>query len=133
MQQHTPILILGAGLAGLTLAWRLKQHNIDATILEARDRIGGRIHTLYPEGQAPQEMGATWLGRKHTALVRLLQELGLSTFQQELSDRAIYEPISTSPPQLVQLPPNNDPSYRIAGGTAQLIQRAGQPAGYRTN
>lgn len=120
MKQHD-LIIIGAGLSGLTLAYLLQQQGVDYLILEARERPGGRIHTIYREGEAPLEMGATWLGKKHTALTGLLEELGLSIFSQLLGTQAIYEPISTSPPQLVQLPPNDEPSYRIAGGTSQLI------------
>ena len=116
------LLIVGAGLTGLSIAYLLREHKeFEITILEARDRLGGRIHTLYQEKQAPLEMGATWLGAKHTQLNELLHRLGLETFIQELGLQAIYEPLSLSPPQLVQLPPNSDPSFRIKGGTASLI------------
>ena len=115
------VIIIGAGLTGLTLAYYLKKHNVEAIVLEARSRIGGRIHTLYTKDCAPVELGATWLGKKHTALNALLKELELSTFVQILGSTAIYEPISTSPPQLVQLPPNDDPSFRIKGGSSLLI------------
>lgn len=115
------VVIIGAGLTGLTLAYYLKKHNVDTVVLEARSRIGGRIHTLYTDQFAPVELGATWLGKKHTSLSALLKELGLSTFVQILGSTAIYEPISTSPPQLVQLPPNDEPSFRIKGGSSLLI------------
>jgi monoamine oxidase len=117
------IVILGAGLTALNLAYQLKKQNIDATLLEARDRIGGRIHTLKMENQAPMELGATWLGKKHTALIALLQELELPIFEQKQGPLAIYESMSTSPPQLVQLPPNPEPTYRIVGGTSTLIEK----------
>ncbi len=120
-QKETNILIIGAGLTGLTLAYRLRKTGLSAHILEARNRIGGRIETLRKEDIAPLEMGATWLGKKHTALVALLDELQLDVFEQKLGDRAIYEPISTSPPQLVQLPPNDAPSFRIQHGSDVLI------------
>jgi len=120
--QKTSIIIIGAGLSGLCLAYKLKKAGKEAIILEARARIGGRILTRYQEGSAPIELGATWLGRKHHHLTDLLEELDLKVFAQVLGDRAIYEPISTSPPQLVQLPPNDEPSYRIAGGSSQLIE-----------
>lgn len=68
-------------------------------------------------------MGATWLGRKHTYLTALLEELNINTFEQEIGSRAIFHPVSTSPPYLSQLPENNDPSYRIRGGTSALIKR----------
>ena len=115
------IIIIGAGLTGLTIAHQLKKSNIDSTLLEARTRTGGRIYTRYEDAEPPLEMGATWLGKKHHNLISLIKELGLEIFIQRLGDTAIYEPISTSPPQLVQLPPNDEPSYRIKGGTHELI------------
>jgi monoamine oxidase len=118
---ESDIIIIGAGLTGLTIAYLLRHQNLSVHIIEARGRIGGRIHTKYNENLAPQEMGATWLGKKHSDLIALLQELNVGIFKQELSNSAIYEPISTSPPQLVTLPPNDDPSYRIQGGTTSLI------------
>ncbi len=118
---NSDITIIGGGLAGLTLAHLLKEKNVSVNILEARTRLGGRIYTKDNTPNAPQEMGATWLGKKHEALASLLKSLELGVFVQTLSDTAIYEPISTSPPQLVSLPPNNDPSYRIQGGSSRLI------------
>ncbi len=117
----TPILIIGAGLSGLTLAYLLEQRGKEYLVIEARDRTGGRILTSRPEGGAPLELGATWLGKKHDRLVALLARLGLDTFEQLTGGRAIYEAISTSPPQVVQLPHNDEPSFRIAGGSDALI------------
>lgn len=68
-------------------------------------------------------MGATWLGRKHTSLTTLLEELSIDIFEQEIGRRAIFHPVSTSPPYISQLPENNDPSYRIRGGTSALINK----------
>ena len=118
----TDILIIGAGLTGLTIAYLLRKHHQSVTVIEARSRLGGRIYTKYQHDLAPLEMGATWFGKKHTALVNLLAELEVGNFEQELGDKAIYEAISTSPPQLVSLPPNDNPSYRIQGGTTTLIE-----------
>lgn len=120
-KEHSSIVIIGAGLTGLTTAYLLKKEGISATVIEARDRLGGRIHTKYLDGGSI-EMGATWLGKKHVQLTELLKELGLEIFEQFMDERAIYEHMSFSAPQLVQLPPNPDPSFRIKGGTSQLIQ-----------
>ncbi|MEM1357994.1 MAG: FAD-dependent oxidoreductase, partial [Bacteroidota bacterium] len=119
---NTDIAIIGSGLTGLTLAYRLRESGRSVALIEARDRIGGRIHTLEKLDLPPMEMGATWLGRKHTALWKLLQELKVGIFEQGYSERAIYEPMSISPAQLVALPPNEDPSYRIQGGSSALIK-----------
>lgn len=116
------VSIIGGGLTGLCLAYFLKQRNRSVQLLEARPRLGGRIYTHQSPTTAPQEMGATWLGSKHQELIKLLDSLDLGTFEQILGDTAIYEPISTSPPQRVILPPNDEPSFRIKGGSATLIQ-----------
>lgn len=122
MAQSPSIIIIGAGLTGLTLAYLLKKKGLDAQIIEARPRLGGRMLTDYQKDKAPIELGATWLGEKHQQLNQLLAELNLGIFEQSIGPRAIYEPISTSPPQLAQLPPNDEPSYRIQRGSANLIQ-----------
>lgn len=120
---ESDITIIGGGLTGLCIAYFLRSSNLKISIVEARHRLGGRIETSYETGQASLEKGATWLGEKHTFLTELLEELEINTFEQELGSTAIYEPISTSPPQIVSLPPNNSPSYRIKGGSSRLINR----------
>jgi monoamine oxidase len=118
----TDILIIGAGLTGLTLAYYLKQLNVSATIVEARSHIGGRISTTYNPNQAPVDLGATWLMDSHNELKHLLQKLDLSVFKQHYGNTAIYEPNSSTPAQLVNLPESNAPSYRITHGTQTLIK-----------
>lgn len=120
-KQNTDILIIGGGLTGLTLAYLLEKEALNVTIVEARHRLGGRIFTKYKANEAPIELGATWLGKKHRTLNGLLEKLSLEIFEQQLGTKAIFEPISTSPPQLVSLPPNEDPSFRIKGGSSSLI------------
>ena len=44
----SPVLIVGAGIAGLTAAYRLSQAGIPVEIIEARNRVGGRINLLHP-------------------------------------------------------------------------------------
>ena len=116
------IVVIGAGLTGLALAYYLADQNLSVNLIEARDRIGGRIHTRYGDDVASTELGATWLGKNHDALTDLLEELGIGTFEQILGETAVYEPMSINPPQIVRLPPNEDPSYRIQGGTSRVIR-----------
>jgi monoamine oxidase len=44
--QHMKIVVIGAGISGITAARELKALGYDVSIVEARDRIGGRIHTI---------------------------------------------------------------------------------------
>ena len=120
--KHADILIIGAGLTGLTLAYLLKDKKRTVKIIEARKRTGGRIHTVYKKHQPPLEMGATWFGKRHDRLCQLLDNLGIEAFEQELGQKAIYEPFSVSPHQIVDLPESSDPSYRIRGGSNKIIE-----------
>ncbi|WP_299215662.1 FAD-dependent oxidoreductase [uncultured Aquimarina sp.] len=117
------VLIIGAGLTGLLLAYRLKKSGIAAKVIEARNRIGGRIHTLQSKNETPIEMGATWLSTQHYELLMLLEELELPVFEQFMEGITLFEPLSTAPPQQIQLPTNQQPSYRIQGGTISIINR----------
>ena len=73
------VVIVGAGLAGLTCAYRLKQAGISATVYEARSRVGGRCFTNYgyfADGQIA-EHGGELIDQSHTEIRHLAQELGL--------------------------------------------------------
>jgi monoamine oxidase len=73
------IVVVGAGLAGLTCAYRLKQANYAASVYEASDRVGGRCWTLrdaFADGQIA-EHGGELIDQGHTAIRHLAQELGL--------------------------------------------------------
>ncbi|MFT6783223.1 MAG: monoamine oxidase [Saprospiraceae bacterium] len=120
---ESDILIIGAGLTGLTIAYALKNSGLSIKIVEARSRLGGRIETVRTNDGVKVEMGATWLGSKHTYLARLLSELGIETFEQIIGETAIYEEISTSPHYLARIPPNPEPSLRIVGGSEVLIKK----------
>ncbi len=114
------ILIIGAGLSGLLTGYRLKQEGIPFKILEARNRVGGRINTIYGTNNTPIEMGATWFTNQHSHLRALLEELEIAFFKQFMDSTVFYQASSNSPTQLVQIP-SQPASYRISGGTSNLI------------
>ncbi len=114
------ILIIGAGLSGLLTAYRLQKEGIPYKILEARSRIGGRIHTLTTANHTPVEMGATWFTDVHNHLRSLLNELAISYFEQYSKGSAFYQSTAAFA-QEIQLP-NQPSSYRISGGSSNLIE-----------
>jgi monoamine oxidase len=72
------VLVLGAGLAGLSCARDLARGGADVTLLEARDRPGGRVEQLrLPDGRTLQ-MGGEVVAEFHTAYLGLAAELGLT-------------------------------------------------------
>ncbi len=74
---HHDVIVLGAGLAGLSAARDLAAAGTDVLVLEARDRVGGRVEqTRTPDGRTVQ-LGGEVVGHAHTAYLRLAAELGL--------------------------------------------------------
>lgn len=123
MNNKHHITILGAGLCGLTLAYLLKKSNYPVTVIEARDRLGGRILTKKTQDQTPIDLGPAWLWNQNTALLSLLKELEIPIHQQLITRNAFYESVASRPPQAFKLPENQEPSYRIAGGTITVIDK----------
>jgi monoamine oxidase len=73
------VVIVGAGVAGLTCAHRLAQHGIPSAVYEASDRVGGRTRTLrgyFADGQIV-EQGGEAIDTDHHAVRALVRELGL--------------------------------------------------------
>jgi monoamine oxidase len=74
------VVVIGAGLAGLTAAREIAAAGRSLRVLEARDRVAGRTvgHTL--ENGFTVEMGGQWVGPTQTEVLRLIAELGLETY-----------------------------------------------------
>ena len=73
------VVILGAGTAGLTCAYRLQQSGIRASIVEASPRVGGRMYSLqnfFPDDQVA-ELGGELIDTDHHAIRNLARELGV--------------------------------------------------------
>jgi len=74
------VCVVGAGLAGLTAARRLTQGGKAVAVLEARDRVGGRVWTRASTAGMPIDMGATFVGPDHDHLRALAKEMGVDLF-----------------------------------------------------
>lgn len=85
------VLILGAGLSGLAAAKLLAENNYDVTILEARNRIGGRVHSHSIDDNIVIELGAEWIGKSHPRILQLCKDFNLDLINNEFNDRLIYD------------------------------------------
>ena len=123
------VIIIGAGLSGLSTAYQLKKAGINVKILEAQTRLGGRIETVYGKQHTPMEMGATWFSKEHLHLIQLLSELNIGYFEQHTEGIALFETMSFEPPQQYFVPANSHAAYRIKGGTFSIIEELHQRIG----
>ena len=83
------IVIIGAGASGLTAATELRKAGLTVAVLEARDRVGGRLHTDDING-AMLEIGGQWVSPDQDALKETIAELGLETFARYREGESVY-------------------------------------------
>ncbi|WP_426188537.1 flavin monoamine oxidase family protein [Microbacterium sp. TWP3-1-2b2] len=83
------VLIVGAGAAGLTAANDLRKAGLSVAVLEARDRVGGRLWTDVIDG-AMLEIGGQWVSPDQDALKETIEELGLATYSRYREGESVY-------------------------------------------
>ncbi len=71
------VLVVGAGLAGLSAARALKRAGASVRVLESRDRIGGRVHSQGLDVGVTLDLGAQFIGDAHAHVLHLVGEAGL--------------------------------------------------------
>jgi monoamine oxidase len=77
---------VGAGLSGLSAARKLKREGASVVVLEARDRVGGKMHTVSIEG-CDVDLGAHWVGPTQRRVLALADELGIEIEKQYLDGK----------------------------------------------
>lgn len=85
------VVVVGAGMAGLAAARRLVDAGMRVTVLEARDRIGGRVRTDTSLG-VPIDVGAAWIhGTEGNPIVGLAGDVGASTVETDFADVILFD------------------------------------------
>ena len=85
------IIIIGAGISGLVAAKKLKENGFDVIVLEAQDKVGGRLRTNRSLGIGFDE-GASWIhGIEGNPITSLAQQAGMNTFETIDESRKSYD------------------------------------------
>lgn len=84
------VVVIGAGMSGLTAARRLVQAGKSVVVLEASDRVGGRTHRLDLGSGLTTEGGGQWIAPSQDRVRALTAELGLTTFKTYNQGQSIY-------------------------------------------
>src|SRR5262245_36875160 len=76
------VVVVGAGFAGLAAAWALAEAAVEVVVLEARDRVGGRVWSRELPSGAVVEMGAEFILPGDDTIRSIADRLGLRLFEK---------------------------------------------------
>ncbi len=115
----TEVLIVGGGLAGLSLADKLAREGVDFLLVEAQNRLGGRILTEDISGGA-FDLGPAWFWPGQPRMAQLIDRLGLRYFEQYSAGDIVFQDQSGAVHKNRGYS-SMQGSYRVAGGMGELI------------
>ena len=118
------IAIVGAGICGLALGRKLAARGKSFGLFEARERLGGRVHSVHnPTNGERLDLGPTWFWPDtQPAVSRLVEDLGLERFTQYDPGSALLLADVEEPPATRATPRLHAGAQRLKGGMASLVE-----------
>ncbi|MFN4284549.1 MAG: flavin monoamine oxidase family protein [Lacibacter sp.] len=91
--QQPKVIVIGAGFAGLAAAWQLRKRGIDVVVLEARNRIGGRVftYTIDAKEKLNVELGGEWISKAQRRILALCEEFQLGLQDNQMQSNLLYK------------------------------------------
>jgi len=116
---QTDILIIGGGLSGLVATWQLQLAGVNVSLLEARNRFGGRV--LMADGDVACDLGPSWIWPGQPLVDGLLKHFNIPYFEQFVDGAVLFQQAGGQVEQFTNASPMQG-SRRIQGGIGRLTE-----------
>lgn len=90
IRRREDVVVVGAGIAGLVAAREIARTGHSVAVIEARDRVGGRMHDARIRGGEVVDLGAEFIGPTQNHIKALVDELGIGTFPTYVEGQSVY-------------------------------------------
>ncbi len=117
--KHATVIVVGAGASGLRTADLLQRRGVDVVVLEARDRVGGRLLSI-PTSSGRVDLGATWFWANEPDVLELVGVEDLDVFEQHLAGDMMFQ--TAAGVQRIAGNQLDAPSKRLAGGMQSIAE-----------
>jgi len=89
--REASVAVIGAGFSGLAAARALAAERVDVLVLEARERVGGRVDSAKPSQGVTLDLGGTWAGPRQERIAALARATGVAAIGQHVEGQNLVD------------------------------------------